>query len=295
MPAPDWNDLRPLLAVAREGTLAAAARSLGVDETTVARRLAALEAALGTRLFERMRGAALKPTEAGTTALARAEAVEREIARLVEGVAGRDEAAAGTVRLTAVPLLVNHLLIPGAAALGARHPRIALELIAESRELSLTKREADLALRLARPKGAGAAGVLARRLGQLDYAVYVPAACARADEARLAWIGYEPALAHLPPARWLAAQTPRAPLAVNDAEGILAALRAGLGRSLLPTRVGDADAALRRAGAPVLAREVWLLVHRDLRRLARIEAVIAWLETLLAPRSSPPRGRASRR
>jgi DNA-binding transcriptional LysR family regulator len=278
-----WDDLRHLLAVARAGTLAAAARRLGVDQTTVARRLAALEKALGARLFARSDGL-LRPTPAGERALARAAAAEQEIQALEQGAAGGDAAPAGLVRLTAVPILVNRLLIPALPALARRHPQIRLELIAEPRNLNLTRREADLALRLARPESG--AGVLARRIGDLDYAVYgavyVPRSKTGGRTAtRPAWITYEEGQSHLPQARWIAAaakQEGLAPLAVSDAEALVHAIQAGLGKSLLPCFVGDAGAGLRRLGAPVLSRELWLLAHREQRHHGRIAAAIGWIE-----------------
>src|SRR6516165_7434252 len=188
----NWDDLRHLLAIARAGTLSGAARRLAVNQTTVARRLAALEAALGVRRFDRAEGR-LHPTKAGEIALARAAEVEQEIEALAQGVTGADREPAGLVRVTTVPILANHLLVPAVPALSARHPRIRLELIADSRNLSLTRREADLALRLSRPESG--AGLLTRRLGDLDYAVYGPRG--RAGD-RLAWITYEEGLGHLP-------------------------------------------------------------------------------------------------
>jgi DNA-binding transcriptional LysR family regulator len=169
--APNWNDLRYLLAIAQGGSLSAAARRLRVDDTTVARRLAAAERALGARLIERVDGA-MRPTPAGEVAIGHAERIEREMQDLQNRIGGADQAVAGTVRLTSVPLVVNRLLVPSLPALAAAHPLLRLELIAESRNLSLTKGEADIALRLARPRGGGT--VVARRIGRLAYAVYGP-------------------------------------------------------------------------------------------------------------------------
>jgi DNA-binding transcriptional LysR family regulator len=278
MQAMNWDDLRHLLAIARAGTLAAAARRLRVNQTTVARRLGALEAALGARLFERGEGV-LRPTKPGELALARAAEVEQEVQALEQGVAGADGEPAGLVRMTAVPILVNRLLIPAVAALNARHPRLRLELIAESRNLSLTRREADIALRLSRPESG--AGAIARRLVHLDYAIYGPRG---RPGARLPWITYEEALSHLPQARWIAQLAEGgelAPLAVSDAEALIHATQAGLGKSLLPCVVADRETGLRRLGEPVLRRELWLLTHRELRHHARIAAAIAWIEDVL--------------
>jgi DNA-binding transcriptional LysR family regulator len=283
MQPPEWSDLRYLLAVARAGSLAGAARRLLVHETTVARRIAAAEAALGAALFDRGDGR-MRPTRAGAHALLHAERVEQEIVGLTGKIGGIGSGEAGTVRLTSVPIIVNRVLIPALPSLAAQHPDLQLELIAEPRDLNLTKREADLALRFARPRTGGSA-VLARRIARLDYAVFGPARTRRA--AALPWITYEEGLAHLPQARWIASQQPagQPPLLVNDAEAIIAAVRAGLGRSLLPRRIGERIAGLRRLeqrGFEGLSRELWLLVHADLRRLARIAVVIDWIEETIA-------------
>jgi DNA-binding transcriptional LysR family regulator len=271
----EWSDLRYVLAIARAGTVAAAARRLGVNQTTAARRLAAAEAALKARLFERRDGV-LYPTNAGEAAIARAAQVEQEVAALEHGVGGADTAPAGTVRLTAVPILANRLLVPAMPRLLARHPRLRVELIAEPRNLSLTRREADIALRLARPE-AGVA--LARRIGRLDYAVYGPR---RRKADALPWITYEEGLSHLPQARWIAAQDHEtAPLLLNDAEAIVQAVRTGLGKSLVPCFVGENEPGLRRLSRVVLARDIWLMAHRDLRAQGRIAAVIDWLMELV--------------
>lgn len=289
MQAPDWNDLRHVLAVAREGTLAAAARRLGVDATTVGRRLRGIESALGACLFDRRADGSLETTRAGRLAVAAAGKVEAEIGALTGVVANADGLAAGSVRVTAVPLLVSRVLVPAVPELAARHPALRLELVAEPRNLSLTRREADLALRLARPRLEAGGRTLARRVGRLTYDVYAPASCSPADEAVLPWLTYEPGMGELPQARWLAAAVRQggtaASVAVNDAEALLHAVRAGLGRSLLPCVVADREPGLRRimrpGGPPPPARDVWLLAHADLRPLARVAVVVDWLERTL--------------
>jgi DNA-binding transcriptional LysR family regulator len=150
----EWDDLRFVLAVARAGTLAGAARRLGVNQTTVARRLSAAEASLGTKLYQRADGA-LQPTKAGMAAIDRAARIEQDIETLARDASPVDGGPAGLVRVTAVPLLVNHLLVPEVRSLAAKSPRLRVELIAEARNLSLTRREADVALRLARPEAGG--------------------------------------------------------------------------------------------------------------------------------------------
>ena len=292
MQGPDWNDLRYVLAIAHGGTLAAAARRLGVDATTVARRLRVAEAALGARLFERMPEGTLRATQAGKAAASHAERAEAAVAGLLDAVVGADAEPAGVVRVTAVPILVSRVLVPAAPALAARYPGLRLELVAEPRDLSLTRREADLAVRLARPSRDAGRAVLARRIGYLAYAAYAPSGCPPDTEAALTWVGYEEGMAGLPQARWMAAAAradngAAATVALNDAEAIMQAVRGGLGRSLLPRVVGDRDTGLRRiappCGLPPLpVREVWLLTHPDLRPLARVSTVAGWLERTFA-------------
>lgn len=287
----DWSDLRIVLALARFGTLAEASRRLRVDPTTVARRVVRAEAVLGVRLFDRAAGL-WRPTAAGVAASAAAERIEGEAAALAETVAGADARIAGTVRLTTVPILADRLLVPALPVLLARHPDLTVELIAEPRSLSLTRREADMALRLARPSGEQA--TLARRIATLVYAAYGPAG---ADPAALPWIGYDDSMADLPPARRtseLASRDgrPLAGLRVNDGGGLLQAIRAGIGRGVLPRIVGDRAAGLVRLDDPdaVLERELWLMTHPELRGLARVRAVAGWLEDVLRdPRRGAPR------
>ena len=287
----NWNDLRYVLAISRGRTLAAAARLLGVDDTTVARRLAAAQEMIGRRLYQRLTDGTLQLTTSGQRAALHAERMEREVSALDVALAGADDVVSGTVRVTAVPIIVNHILVPAAQILLKRHSKLQLEFVADARDLSLTRREADLALRLARPR-TGGTKVTARRVGTVRYDVYASASCSVRDAKMLPWITYDEAMAHLPQARWIAATAARshqniAALHVNDAEALLEAVIAGLGRSLLPCVVADGDSRLRRIGAkqgsPVLSRELWLLTHSELRRLGRIEAVVKWIEQV-APR-----------
>lgn len=277
----DWNDLKYVLAVFRTGTLAGAARSMGVNETTVARRIARADDRIGTRLFDRTNGA-LRPTAEGLEIIESAERVEREIHGAVLTVSGRDARIAGTVRITAVPMIVNRILVPALGPLIGAHHDLRIELIAEPRDLSLTKRQADIAVRLARP--GKELGVLTRRLGQLDYGLY-----GRAGESAetLPWITYEDGMAHLPQNRWMTDRQggSTAPVGANDAETIIESVRAGLGKSLLPVVVGDRDPELKRldAEAPTpLSREIWIMVHPDLRGLKRVETALDWLEETLS-------------
>jgi DNA-binding transcriptional LysR family regulator len=276
---PQWSDLRVVLALGREPSFAAAARRLGIDQTTVGRRLTALEDALQGRLFLRERGR-LVPTALGEDAIARAEQMEAAV-RALETTAGEAvEEVSGRVRITAVPILVNQLIVPRLPALLQRHPGLAIDANADSRNLSLSQRETDIALRFARPEnGAG----LCRKVGALAFSVF---AAARAGAEDLPWVTYEERFGHYPQARWVAdnvAPEHLSPLRVNDAEGLAQAVRSGLGRGVLPDFMAARDPALARvSGGPVLERDLWLLVHPDLRHLPRVAAVLDWLAALPA-------------
>jgi DNA-binding transcriptional LysR family regulator len=290
----DWNDLRYLLAVARAGSFAGAARRLDVNQTTVARRLNAIEAALGAHLFTRSDGS-LALTKAGEAALEHAARIEREVEVLEQGMGNADQAVTGAVRLTSVPILINRVLIPTLPMLVREYPLLRLELIAEPRNLNLTRREADIAIRLARPE-TGAA--LTKRIGHLDYAIYGLAG--RSSES-LPWIPYEEGLSHLPQARFVAKAVASgekmAPVAVSDAESLHEAVHAGVGKAVLPCLIADSDSSLSRLSGrqPILSREIWLMTHRELSRAPAIKAVIAWLEgALTRARRRGRRGDSSR-
>lgn len=278
----NWNDLRFVLALARSQSYAGAARRLGVNETTIARRIARAEQRLGARLFERNAGV-LQTTAAGAAVVAGAERVELEVQAVESAISGADRVAAGSVRVTSVPIIVNRILVPALWRLLRDHPQLRVELIAEPRDLSLTKREADIALRLARPHKEARA--IARRIGHLDYAVYGPS---REKAEPLPWVTYDDSMADLPQARWIAERAAgdrdaQAGVAANDAEAILQSVKAGLGKSLLPTAFGDEEPGMVRhgRGPPVLSRELWLMVHPELRQLARIRVVVDWLVSLV--------------
>lgn len=281
----NWDDLRIALAAARGGSLSEAARRLGVNQTTVSRRLAGLEAALGAALFHRMERR-LVPTRAGERLLAQAELAESAAAAALEAVSGLDAKPEGLVRVSAVATVATRLLIPAAGRLTARYPNLRLEIAGGESRANLSRREADMALRFDRP-GAGGA-TLCRKIATLGYYVYAPAAAADPDA--LPWVTYDEASANLPQAQWIARRIGRgeggetaAPVLANDAEGVLQAVAAGLGRSPLPRFVGDAEPRLvRLADAPVLTRELWHLSHPDVRRTKRGEAVTEWLEAVVA-------------
>lgn len=278
--APDWEDVRHFAALARHGSLSAAARALGVNHATVARRLAGLERTLGARLVER-RPTGYELTAAGRDALQAAGAMETA-ARLLPR---RDAPAAlaGLVRLTATPTLAEAFLVPRLGLLQQRHPTVDLEVIADLRAISLPRHEADVALRLARPQDGD---LIARAVATLHFGFYGAAAWRDrigAGEAPI-FVGFDEAGAHLPEAAWLARQFPTCRLGfrTNSQMSQASAARAGCGVALLPIFLGAADPDLVPIPIEPLppSREVWLLTRRDGMSTPPIRAVTDFLVEL---------------
>ncbi len=210
--------------------------------------------------------------------------VEENVLALARHVDAREPTLRGTARLTTVPHLATHLLPPALPALRRRHPELLLEVVADARAFDLSRREADLAMRMGRPRDSG---LVARRLSQLALAFYAAAATEAGGRGAVdlradLFLGDE---ADLLQERWLDTLAPgrRVVHRCNSTTALLAAARQGLGVVMLPCYIGDADPALRRLDGPEPApHEIWLLVHGDLRRTPRVRAVIDWLDELVA-------------
>jgi DNA-binding transcriptional LysR family regulator len=279
----DWDDLRFFLAIARTGSLTAAARDLRVTQSTVGRRLASLEASLGARLLHRTpEGYVL--TLAGEAILGQAERVEAEALSVERAVGGRDAQLEGVVRVTAVETLASHVLAPCFCALQRRSPEIVLELLADVRHLSLAMREADIAVRLSRFEQHD---LVARRVGGLAFGLYAsPGYVERHGEPDFgAGCPGHRLIAGLDGsevpqvAGWLAEAAPRAIVAMrtDSPEAQLQAALGGVGMASLPRLRGDAEPErlrrLRPPTPPPLVVDIWLAVHKDNRRTPRIRLV----------------------
>ena len=264
---PDWNDLRYALELGRYGTLSGAARALRVNHATVARRIAALEASLGITLFERgARG--YRATAAAEPVLAAAEQVEIPLLRLGrQSEARRGMEVAGKIRITATEGVASHMVAPGLAGLRQLWPLLEVEIVVEHRSLSLARREAEIAIRWARPtKGE----LFATRLGPVPYRLYRhPRAFDHAAVATL-----DESLADLPESRWLSLQPGlRQTIRSNSMLPLIAAAKVGACAILLPEFVGSHIPELvADGGKPPVTRELWLLLHRDLRKAPRVRA-----------------------
>lgn len=286
LPPLNWNDLRYVLAVARANAIAPVAKAMRVDETTVARRIRRIERSLRSTLFEPR----WRLTDIGSKIVERAERMEKEAIAIAEASADADAIPTGCVRITAIPLIASRLLLPAVRQLTQAYPGLSLEVVAEPRNLSVIQREADIAIRHARPVGDQQA--ITRRIADLDYAVYGPTS---SDARRLSWVNYQAEMGKLPHAAWInravGRQRRSASLTVNDSELALSAVQAGIGKSLLPCLIADRETGVRRLGgdAPVLKREVWLLVNPAYSRVARIKVVTAWIEGIFSAKSAPKR------
>lgn len=266
----DWDDVRIFSALAEIGTLSGAARQLGVEHSTVARRIDALERALQLRLFDRL-PRSWQLTAEGEALLTHATHMRAGADALRRGVAGA-EAHTGNVRVSAPPSFASRFLLPRLTPRLAAWPELTLELVGETREASLSRHESDLALRLGRPTEEGLA---TRHLATLGFALYATPDYLQRIEAP-AWrlLGYDESLGHVPQQRWLdeIAAGRRYALRSNDLGAVWQACRDSLGVALLPHFLGAPDHMLRRIDAPAcpVRRELWLVVHPDLRRAPRV-------------------------
>lgn len=288
----DWDDLRVFLAVSRGGSLAAAARVLQVNHSTVLRRLNKLEDDLGTRLFSRDPGGYVM-TPAGELLAERLDGVGDQIDAAQRVLAGRDTELSGPLRVTTTDTLAYGLLMPVLAEFRARHPRIELQVAINNAFLNLTRREADVAIR---PAAAPPEHLVGRRAGRVQTAPYASRrylerlqAPAVAHWPGHAWVLPDDSLAHLAQARWALAHVPADRCAVR-ADSLVAmaqAVRHDMGAGMLLCMLGDADDSLVRLADPdpALDTPVWLLTHPDLRHSARVRAFNNFV--IAALRASP--------
>lgn len=273
----EWSDLRVFLAIAREGTLGAAARKLGQTQPTMGRRLQALEQAVGHTLFQRTK-AGFVLTDEGTAVLGHAERMEEEALAFQRQLTGQEKQLDGMLRITSSDWFGEYVLTPILAEFSKRYPRVVVELLTDSRFFSLSRREADLAFRI-RPFDEP--DVVSRKLLRMPYGVYVAAdhPVPRAgDGAGLGLVTMDTAFGGMPDVAWLQRLLPNAHVAFrSNARAIQAQMCArGAGVAVLPRPLGDAAGGLQRIdlGEEPPVRETWIGYHRDMRRLARLRALL---------------------
>jgi DNA-binding transcriptional LysR family regulator len=273
----DWNDVRFFLAVARGRTLARAASTLRVDQTTVGRRLASLESRLGVALFQRS-PSGFRVSAAGARVLEAAERMEEAALELGSGAAGEDAASSGTVRVATTESLAEAFLIPAVQQLRARHPRVCVVITTGWGRVDLRKGEADLAVRLVRPTDPRLA---CRKLADFSLRLYASRGYVAERGmpptlAAQALVAYEDAV--LTSARHPFANLPmdhaQLSLLSNSHRVLLAGAASGLGIVQMPSYVGDTHPELVRVFPDVEeAYAVWLVVPQVNRRIAAVRAV----------------------
>ena len=277
----DWDDVRYFLAVARGGSVRAAAGRLGVNHSTVLRRIAQLEDRLGAQMFEK-RPSGYRLTDAGEEVLELANQMEASSHQLETRVFGRDQGVRGLLRVTLAPTLASHLLMPDLAEFARLHPDIELDILSSGALANLTNREADVALRVVYDRKTLPLNLHGLKGPEVFGSVYM------ARDRLAAWRAGAP-----DPVRWIVISADGvqdwargveidatgAPFRVTDGEAQIVAARQGIGITTLPCFVGDADPLLARApGAPLhLYGTLWLLTQGETRKTKRVHLFTAFI------------------
>ncbi|MFS7187430.1 LysR family transcriptional regulator [Serratia proteamaculans] len=277
----DWNDLRYFLCVARHASLTGAAQELGVSQSTVARRVAALEESLGTALFVR-HATGYYLTDNGHDVLARAEQVEVRIFELEKGSSSLDATVAGVVRLATAETMATRIIIPALPLLAARYPRLRLELITGIGMVDLPRYQADLALRLVRPEHGN---LVIQKLGNMASAVYANQDyLTRYSPEERRFICWDKTYAHLPAAQWMEkhGHSHDPVLTTNSVATQYAAAKMAIGLAVLPCFMVRNDDRLVQTQMPkdVFTEELWLVAHADVRASARVRAISEFLQDI---------------
>jgi DNA-binding transcriptional LysR family regulator len=295
----DWDDVRYFLAVARGGSVRAAADRLGVRHTTVLRRIAQLEERLGAQMFEKL-PSGYRLTSTGEEVLHFAEQMEASSNRLETRVFGRDQGVRGLLRVTLAPPLATHLLMPDFAEFARLHPEIEMEILSIGETVNLTNREADVAIRVIYERSALPLNLHGLKGPELFGGVYMSRDLLAASRAgapeRVRWIVISK---HGMPdwAREGEVRTAEVPFRTTDAETQIAAVRQGLGMTTLPCFVGDADPLLVRVPGTPLHKHgtLWLLTHGETRKTKRVRLFTAFTYRKLASYAPLLAGLASSR
>jgi DNA-binding transcriptional LysR family regulator len=294
----EWSDLRIFLAVSTASSFTAAAKAIHLDQTTVGRRMASLEATLGTKLFRRGRdGLAL--TAEGHEVLRLAREMEEAALALERRVGGRDRAVQGPVRVATIETFGSRFLAPRVPEFRRKHPDIELTLAVSTAMVSLTRREADVAVRLERPSQAG---LVVRKLGTYAFALYASPsylakkATARKDLAAHDVIGFDEELSSIPESVWLSERTRRYALRSNSLTVSERAAMAGVGVAVLPCFLADGRDDLLRVdpSEDVTARSLWVVVHAELATQTRVRAVVDFVTRQFAASREALAGKVQR-
>ncbi|MDR4305938.1 LysR family transcriptional regulator [Chelatococcus sambhunathii] len=274
----EWSDVRIFLAVARAGTLGAAARALRLSHPTVGRRLKALEEATGHTLFQRTAEGFI-PTEEGAAVIALAEQMEDGALAIERRLAGQEQELRGTLRISSADWFGAYVLPPIVKEYAEAYPHVDVEILTGTRLFSLAQREADIAFRIVPFDGPD---IVQRRLVRLPYGAYVATELPEpvygdGDGFRL--ITHDTSTGQFPDIDWLAQSFPNARTIVrsNNRNVQSRMCGQGVGIAVLPRVVGDQMTDLRRLDLPSEppSRDIWMGYHKDIKRLQRLRAFIA--------------------
>jgi DNA-binding transcriptional LysR family regulator len=279
----EWNDFRIILAVCRQGSLSGAARELGVNHSTVFRRVVSIEEKLNVRLFERLPNG-YEMTLAGEEALRVGERVEEKINGMVRGFAGTDLRLEGEICLTSADGLIRIFLLKIISDFSAKYPGITFNLDTDNNALSLTKREADIALRVTNkpPESLFCKKVCNSTTSFYGSKKYL---AENSHIENYSWLMPMDEIGHLPAVDWLRKTYPdaRVLLRSNSLSGLVTAVEQNLGVAPLPCFWADSNQQLVRLFPPIegLTYGLWILTHPDLRASARVRTFIDFLEDAL--------------
>lgn len=273
----EWSDLRIFLAIAREGTLGAAARAVGQTQPTMGRRLKALEEALGQTLFQRTSDGFVL-TDEGQAVLAHAERMEEEATAIGRKLAGAEMALSGLLRISCSDWFGVTMMTPVLAEFASLHPKVVVELLTDARLYSLPRREADLVFRI---KAFDEPEVVARRLLHIPYAAYIRKSQAHplaGDGTGFNLVLMDTAFGDMPDVAWIMKKLPNASVISrsNNREVQARLCASGVGVAVLPRPLGDATAGVEPVdlGEPPPGRDTWIGYHRDMRRMPRLRALV---------------------
>lgn len=289
----DWDDMRHFLALAEAGTLTGAARALKVDHATVARHVTDLERSFGEALVDRF-AKRWRLTETGRHVAQMAEGMQAQADTLERFVRGRQAGSSVLVTISAPPAFASHFLAPHLAELRARNPEIELSLLGSQAIASLSRREADVAVRLFQPREGSS---VSRRIGRMDYGLYAAPSYLERRPTEWQFIAYDASLDHVPEQVWLRsfAGGRKIVFKSNDLASQFAAARSGIGIAALPWFMGERDA--RLTALPIEnvppSRDIHLVVHADMQASQAARAVTAFIAGKVAS-DLPKRDRRSR-
>ncbi|MCK4703977.1 MAG: LysR family transcriptional regulator [Gammaproteobacteria bacterium] len=268
----NWDDLRLFLAVARTGSISGAAKQLGVQHSTVSRRMRQLEEKLGTRLLERKTGR-YELTQAGKNVMEASGRIEREVLAVDGALLGKDTQHVGPLKVAALNNMASSVLMPMFADFNKKWPQVELHIIVSNIDASLSQREADVAIRLTNTPTDTLIGNRIVTVASCIYGSksYLEQLRKQGGEAK--WIGVDCCGFHKTWTKQLCHGQSHN-FYSDDTQLTHSAIREGMGVSILPCFMGDSDPLLERYGEPDPAYNLglWVLLHPDLKRTARVLA-----------------------